>query len=539
MSKKFQSITIFIIICIAFVSILAGVGGKASAASWVDPENINTPQATTIVITSTFDDSGDGYSTTCLSATPCTLRRAINQAYGLSAGDRPVSIEFDIPTSDSGYNAPLGVWKIELAGTTSHDLRELNGGTTIDGSTQPGGRSVGPKIIVDGQENHNYGFILRNHNNQVQGLAMQNFKTAHISISSNNNLIADSWFGLSDDGTTLTSGSDDETTEGGSGVAISAGVDGNTIQDSVFAGFFGVAAAIRGDNAVFTGNYIGTRADGTVPVPAQFDQHPCLSGAWVGGAGITVEGNDHQIGGPNQADANIFAGIFLDISSTSTQPPAIDVSQSGEGHLIQNNIIGLDAAQNLIGVCGRGLDLSNGPQDLQVVINTFVETGLSAIVMNSSSLNGNTLRGNIIRRETQWPGEQGLNEFKEDAIAYGKEVPDALRNFKPAAVTEIDGVTVSGVSGKNSPCANCTVEVFLDDSDTITETLQSLAVVTADGSGNWTATLPTPLVGTQGLRTTSTVPDTFTIIGLDTGTTSRLSELYTDTKMIFLPLLLK
>jgi VCBS repeat-containing protein len=79
----------------------------------------------------------------------------------------------------------------------------------------------------------------------------------------------------------------------------------------------------------------------------------------------------------------------------------------------------------------------------------------------------------------------------------------------------------------------------LDDTDDVTETLQSLAIVTANASGNWSATLPAPLEGGQGLRTMSTVPDAFTITGLDADTTSRLSVLYGGVHQVFLPIVVR
>ena len=453
-------------------------------------------------------------------------------------GDRPVLIRFAIPQNPAeGYDSSLGVWKIKIAGSTNDDFRELSAQTIIDGSTQPGGRTTGPRIIVDGQGKHNYGFLTRYDGSEIRGLAMQNFKTAHIQISSNDNLVENCWFGLSDDGTTLSSGQDDETTEGGSGVAIAASTSNNTIHNNVFAGFFGVAAAIRGEDNVFAGNWIGMRADGTVPIPAQFDKHPCLSGAWVGGVGITVEGDDHQIGGSTAAEGNVFAGLFLDVGPVTTQRPAMDVS--GSGHTIQNNTIGLDANGDLVGVCGRGLDFGNGPSDMLVQDNTLFETGLSAILMNNWQCNGNTLRSNIIRRADAWPGEQGNNPFSEDAIAYGPHVPDELRTFTPARVTQVNGTSVQGTSGQGSPCPLCTVELFLDDTDAVTEALTSLVIVTADGNGNWNATLPAPLEPGQGLRTMSTVPDNWTITGLDAGTTSNLSWLQAARRQVFLPLLVR
>ena len=441
-----------------------------------------------------------------------------------------MTIQFDISNRDAGYDAGLQVWKIELSGTTLNDLRELYGQTTVDGSTQPGGRTDGPKIIIDGLGNHNNGFVLRQNGNVVRGLAMQNFKNTHITVSSDSNTIEDNWFGLSDDGTTLSSGSD-TVREGGSGVALAAGSDGNTIRDNLFAGFFEVAAAIRGDGNVFSGNWIGMRADGTVPIPAQFDTHPCLTGAWVGGSGITVSDDDNQIGGPTAAEGNVFAGLFLDVGPTTTQRPAMDVS--GSGHVIQNNVIGLDAYGTLVGVCGRGLDFGNEPSDMQVLDNEIVDTGLSGILMNGSQLNANTLHGNIIRRSGDWPGKQPNNSFSEDAIAFGPMAPAVLRAFEPARITGVSGTTIYGVAG--TPCAGCTVEVFLEDTDSITETLQSLDMVTADGAGQWQVNLSAPLEAGQALRTMSTVPDNFTIIGLYAGTTSNLSRLYQPERNVFLP----
>jgi hypothetical protein len=114
-----------------------------------------------------------------------------------------------------------------------------------------------------------------------------------------------------------------------------------------------------------------------------------------------------------------------------------------------------------------------------------------------------------------------------------------LKTFQPARVTEVDGTTVTGTGGAGSPCAFCTIEIFLDDTDAVTETLQSLALVTAGSNGSWSATLPALLEAGQGLRTMSTVPDNFTIIGLDAGTTSNLSSLQAATYQVLLPIVLR
>ena len=498
----------------------------------------------TVITVTSGTDPDDSKSKTCSSEPVCTLRRAIVESRGLSAGELPVLISFDIPEDPAeGYDSSLGVWEIEVYNTTDlYAFRRLKGQVIIDGDTQPGGRTDGPKIIVIGPGTGQktglvVGDVAGDDEITIRGLGMQNFGT-HIYVNTDYNLIEECWFGLSSDGTTLTSG-DDTDPEDGSAIALMSGADHNIVRNNKFAGFFSAAVAIRGNNNEFTGNWIGMRADGTVPIPPQFDKHPCTGSTWAGGSGITVDGDDHHIGGPAVADGNRFAGLYLDLFAESEQPFAIQFTGSTNDVLVQNNVIGLDASDDAIGVCGRGIKLSNGPEGTQVISNTIVETGLSAILMNHWTLNGNTLRGNIIKRESAWPEEQGDNTFPENAIAYGGDVPDALKTFKPAQITDVNDTTVSGTSGEGSACPLCTIELFLENMDAITESLQSLAVVTAGASGNWTATLPAPLEAGQGLRTMSTVPDDWTITGLDAGSTSNLSVLYGAEYQIFLPLVLR
>jgi len=535
MSYRFQS-HVLVLVAVLLVASVAITAGAAAP----NPEPAGPTAATYITVTSTDDDYTDGKSKKCsdVPADQCTLRRAINQAYPLGTASRPVYIEFDIPTSDPGYNATLQVWKIQLSGSSLYDLRELYGQTILDGSTQPGGRTTGPKIIVDGLDNHTNGFILRQSDNEVRGLAFQNFENTHITISSNGNTIENCWFGLSDDGTTLSSDSDTKP-EANTGISFAAASDGNTIRNNVFAGFKGVAAAIRGSNNVFAGNWIGARADGTIPLPSQFDQHPCIYGTWNGGSGISVEGEGNQIGGPTAAEGNHFVGLYLELFAITNQGPAINVVAPSLGHLIQNNVIGLDDNGDEIGICGRGIAVLGGAEDMLILDNTIVEPGLSGIMANHSTFNGNTLQGNIIKRESQWPAKLPGQNNDEGAIVYCDASPSQLLAFAPAKVLQINGTTVTGTSGDGSPCANCVVELFLDDIDAVTETLQSLVMVTAKGDGTWQATLPAPLEGGQGLRTMSTVPDDFTISGLHAGTTSNLSVLQGAISRVFLPFVLR
>jgi hypothetical protein len=112
----------------------------------------------------------------------------------------------------------------------------------------------------------------------------------------------------------------------------------------------------------------------------------------------------------------------------------------------------------------------------------------------------------------------------------------------PAQVTLIDDVTVQGTAGVNSPCPNCVIELFLDDNDGVVEALASLAVVTADAQGNWTATLSEPLADNHGIRTTSTTAQYNTIANMSAGTTTGLSMRYTigpDDFPVYLPMIVK
>jgi hypothetical protein len=557
---KRQIWTLVSLFTLILMGLLLGATLVAAEAPEEPGTSIASPDTTalaytynTVITVTSGTDPNDSKSETCYTGTstdrsPCTLRRAIVESRSMGGGELPVLIRFDIPqNAGEGYDSSLGIWEIEVYNTTDlYAFRRLKGQVIIDGDTQPGGRAEGPKIFVIGPgTGQKTGFVVGDVAGDdeiiIRGLGLQNFKT-HMSINTDDNLIEDCWFGLSTDGTTLTSGDISEP-EGGSAIGMTSGSDRNIIRNNRFTGFFGAAVAIRGNTHEFSGNWIGMRADGTVPIPAQFDSHPCDgSSTWTGGSGITIEGDDHQIGGPDAGDGNRFAGLYLDLFATSEQPFAMQFTGSTEDVLVQNNVIGLDGNDDPIGICGRGLKLSNGPLGTQVISNTFVETGLSAILMNHWTLNGNTLRGNTIKRTGAWPEEQGDNTFPEDAIAYGGGVPQALRSFQPAVVTEIDGTSVTGVSGTSQhsqACAYCTIELFRDDTDTVTEALQSLVTVTADGSGNWTATLPAPLADGQGLRTMSTVPDEWTIDDLDAGTTSNLSPLYGNDFKIYLPLILR
>jgi hypothetical protein len=536
MNRKFVSV-LFTLVITAAALVLAGT--VLAAARGAEPQDQAFPEAdtrslspaqtaytyTTVITVTSGRDLDTSKSTTC-STSPCTLRRAIVQARNAV---KPVLIRFDIPTTETqSYSSTLGIWHIYLQSTTDPSvLRQLNGQIIIDGSTQPGGRASGPKVFLVGpttgqKDGPIVGESAGQDSHVIRGLGFQNFGT-HLFVATDYNQIENNWFGLNDEGTGVyLRANNPQDGSGSAAIDMGGGTGGaefNTIQNNVFAGFDGVAVALRGGNNTFTGNYVGTQADGNVVKnadPALW----CTTEDWLGGGGLSVEGISQRI------ENNIIAGLRQEIFVLSQQPDALRVTVVGlTGHTIQNNRIGVDVDNTEVGACGRGILLTGDMKGTLIANNTLVNTRLSGISLNDNLYDECTLRGNVIKQTNSWPAVEG-NPKPEDAIQLGPLLPDGYEFFKPAQVTTINGTAVSGASGDGSACPNCVIELFLDDSDAVTETLQSLAVVTATADGGWSATLPFVLAADQGVRTTSTSAQFGTIPNISRGTTTGLSNLY-------------
>lgn len=536
---------IFIMAAVLFpgaVMVMAEDAAVGPAAPVAQPAPATVAYTYTTVITVTSGRDLDTSKSTTCSTSPCTLRRAIVQARNVSSVQRPVLIRFNIPTTETqSYSSTLGIWHIYLLNTTDPSvLRQLNGNIIIDGSTQPGGRASGPKIFLVGpttgqQDGLIVGESAGQDNHVIRGLGFQNFGM-HLYVATDNNLVENNWFGLNDAGTGVyLRRNDPQDGSGSAGIDMGGGTGGaeyNTIQNNFFAGFDGVAIAVRGGSNLISGNYVGTQADGNVVKnadPALW----CTTEDWLGGGGLSVEGISQRI------ENNVIAGLRQEIFDLSQQPDALRVSVIGlTGHTLQNNRIGLDIDNTEVGVCGRGIYLSGDMKKTLIAYNTLVNTRLSGISINDNLYDECTLRGNVIKQTGVWPLIEGKTK-SEDAIQLGPLLPDGYEFFQPAQVTTLNGTAVSGVSGDSSACPNCVIELFLDDTDAITEALQSLAVITATADGSWTATLPFALANEQGLRTTSTSAQFGTIPNISKGTTTGLSKLYGVQYRIYLPLVLR
>jgi hypothetical protein len=486
-----------------------------------------------ITVTSTLDDGG--MSERCDSHSPCTLRRALNEARWYSDPGKVFHITFDLGTGDPGYDGDHEVWIIEVdssATSEKYAFRSFgtHGQVIVDGTTQPIGRdpNVGPRVILRG-DNAKGAFNLTGGRNVVRGLAFQGFGDEMVNIpATNENLIEGNWFGLTVTGTAqyLRNPLRPEDGSGEAGIfAQKSGSDGisNTVQLNVLLGFKGSAIDVQGDANAVLSNTVGARADGTVPEVRP--ERRCRPNArhfnWFGGAGIDISGHG------NRVEGNRVVGLLFR-SNDPLNTPDDAISVSGRDHVIQHNTIGVASDGAHVGTCGDGIHVggASGAHVIQVRENTIVGAhGAAGILVTSGPLGYDmdavTVQGNV------------MLESRHEAFAFGDLVPTALRLFEPAAVTQIDGVNVTGTSGADSLCENCTIELFLDRVDTVTETLESLGTATADGSGNWTFTLARTLALTEGLRTASTtvadgqIQNASGTITYSAGTTTKISPIYT------------
>ena len=490
-----------------------------------------------------FFPAGDG---------KCTLRRAIVEAGARPDADRPITIQFNIPLTDTNYNNTLQVWEVQIDESYAWELdrrfiTDDGGQVTIDGNTQPGGRSGGPKIMVNTNRDNlaifGQSLEIRTSNNTLRNLGF--IGGGQIILYEGSNLVENIWMGLKADGSGLslasTASSQAMRSMARGGIILpNEDSDNNIIRNNRIIGAFERAIRITssGDNNQITNNFIGMNASGLVPAP--FDTGvDCTrnvaydANLWYGGRGIQVTGSNNTITG------NRFAGLHVTQAANDTPPITMEIS--GNGHTVTGNIIGRDTANNNIGVCGQGMLLQG--TNLLVELNTIVHsrngfdpnddgTDFDTAMMTQSFETGSgkwiTVRKNTVIDAGQSTHPDHVYRFASPGV------PIELRQFNPAKVTNINGLAVSGTQGDDAvlpgptiisaACPNCQVYLYADDLDSRIEALEFLGEATADASGNWSATLSRALTANEGLRTQSMANGNGVIYNFGTGTTSKLSD---------------
>jgi CSLREA domain-containing protein len=335
-------------------------------------------------VTSTADagDAFPGNGACATSGGACTLRAALEEA-NASAG--PTTINFNIPTSDGGYNAGLGVWSIRPTSV----LPTLSaGGLTINASSQPGGRASGPKIELDGGliTTDRNGFTITSANNVIDGFVINRFlslstinKGIGIYINGDNadgTIVRNSWIGTDAAGTSAAAndfagiyvkGGDNTqilsnvvSGNGGSAGSSSNMILGITVDDS----------STATDNTTVAGNLIGTNATGSGAVGGGNPQN----GIW-----IAYHTHNTLVGGSTTAARNVISG-----HSVTTDPGRSGIRVDGlgqSGNVIRGNYIGTNAAgtgaiANAYGISLR--DAVNGTQVIGNLISGNLSHGVNA-----------------------------------------------------------------------------------------------------------------------------------------------------------------
>lgn len=500
----------------------------AQAAAAVAPTSPATPTATILTVDTVTDlDSGSRTKTCTYTAgiykaatDGCTLRRAILEAAARPPADRPITIQFALPESARSHSLSAGgVWTLvqsaALPELKTASIADQTGQVTIDGATQPNGRTDGPPIVVQMAVS----LQINSTDNLIRNLAFQG--GGGILINENNNTIEQIWMGLAVDGQSMVL-KDPSNPQNLAGGGIQVRSNGNTLRNNIITGANAKAVFIDGgENNLVTNNVIGARADGTVPTVASTIE--CLrslnydSTNWYGGWGISLTGSNNQI------IANRLVGLHRLQTQTETPPLAIDIY--GAGHTIRDNIIGIDSSGRAVGVCGQGIKVSG--HDTRIEGNRIVRSRTGFVSANDEALNTAiltddssplfgqiTVRGNLIE---DGPGRVHL---------FGPATPTLLATFLPARITSLQGTSITGSSTPGYPCPNCIIDLYQDDADDVEEALAYLGSATADANGAFAFTLSEALPAGAGIRTSSTTTAAGVIGNYGAGTTTELSKLY-------------
>lgn len=535
------------LLVVAAVTLLGFIGHLLLTTATV---NAQPPFTTVITIDTTADPDADRTNYTCdftlgsgalgrpAPDGQCTLRRALIEASLRPQSDRPIAIQFNIPLTDSGYSPMVtGTWVISVTDTLpplrTDTILNRNGQVTIDGATQPGGRSDGPPIIIDTGD---YALEIESARNVIRNLAFKNGGAILVKSVAPTTTIESIWMGLRDDGQQLQFRTPNQPNRMAFG-GINLASHGNVVRNNVLTGAFARAVNIDGgDNNLVEGNWIGTRADGTVPTvdpaircqvvienpddPFAFYYNPA---DWYGGWGIALSGSGNVI------RHNRLVGMNQVRSANDS--PAMALEVFGSNHQIISNTIGVDSNGYELGVCGQAIKVSG--HDLDVLDNLIVgasplnpdDPNVAAILVSDTSpqFDRITVQRNIVR--------DGVLPSTRDYYEFGPGLPEALKRFQSARITMLEGLTVRGANGidllgATHPCPHCLIDLYLDDDDAQNEALTWLGQSQADLNGTFVFTLTQPLSPTQGLHTISTSTADNVIADYRAGMSAAASKLF-------------
>ena len=314
---------------------------------------------------------------------PDSLRQAILDANATAEAD---AISFNIPVSDPNRNATTGVCTI----TPATPLPVIAGPVTIDGYTQPG---ASMNTLAVG---HN-------------GVLLIELKGSSAAAS-----------GLVLGGTS-----------GGSTVR------GLVINQFTGSDFYDAAIFVSSSNNVVEGNFIGTNATGTSPLPN-------ICGVRV------ATGANNLIGGTAPAARNVISGNNSQIANVAIEPRFGSGVSAATGTLIRGNYIGPNAAGS------AALDLGNFP-----AAGVRVTTG-SGTVIGGADADDGALDGNVGARNVISGNSSGIRSDQSQSVPFDLTLKGnfigvdatgaaALPNkdygiFLPSSSDGLSNITIGGIS---------------------------------------------------------------------------------------------
>ncbi|MCP4166699.1 MAG: hypothetical protein GY759_12510 [Chloroflexi bacterium] len=398
-----------------------------------------TPTPGQVLVVNTTDDTVDAARCT---SSHCSLQEAVLAANSRGA----VRIEFNIPTTDSGYNSADEFWKIDLSFAAFALLKDR---ITIDGSSQKQNLSSNstnaipaPAIEINGSafDSDVCGFRISADNIEINGLSITGFKRCGITTDdgAQSSIISGNYIGLSPAGDVKANGMGIEVTRasytiiGGTAPGLGNVISGNNGD--------GIQFIVNNHHSEVLGNIIGLGPDGNKHRPnsgngisllwgsqqnqigakGDYDGNVISAnqghGIYLSGADVTLNaiiGNIIGLDADGREDAgNGGSGIALDGDAFRN---TIGVDEEGGGnliagngehgiiasagnlHLIYNNFVGTnDLGDSALPNDKAGIRLDNGANNSVVANNLISGNKGNGLEMRGPSTANNTTTGNKI-----------------------------------------------------------------------------------------------------------------------------------------------
>jgi Domain of unknown function DUF11/FG-GAP-like repeat/Putative binding domain, N-terminal len=398
-----------------------------------------------------------------------SLRAAMEQAEAASEanGGGAYEIDFDIPTSDPGYNSADGSFLIQpLSQSVPHAdndfaLPPINATLTIDGYTQPGASpntsatSDNAKILIriDGAKASTPGGAGLSPFDDVGSVYRGMDFTGWINpdISSSNtasgadgieaggvqDFIEGNFFGTDPTGMTgmpnrigifADAGPGFGSTVGGNIIGGTTPQARNIFSANSVGGILFLSIAYYGE---LQGNFIGLDATGNEVLNS-----PGLSGRSNLDDGVGLNGPSITIGGTLPHSGNVIAG-----NGTNVDINDLTDGNAAKGSTVQGNIIGLNASGAALSADqGYGVSILHNPTNMLIggttpAARNIISNNLAGVYVFDNSYY-NTIQGNYIG--TDPTGASGLGNTNQGFVS-GSTI-----NTEPPAASNTIGGAVSG-----------------------------------------------------------------------------------------------